>query len=79
MTEWHVEYRIEVEAETPEDAAQTVADILSMGGAQRGAYHVREHVIGGPGRERAEVVIDLDPAYWGEDEPSQVGTEGEQE
>lgn len=50
--EWHVEYRIEVEAESAEDAADIVRDILATGGAERGAYHVRPHV--------AEVLIDFD-------------------
>ena len=58
VTEYHVEYRIEVEADTPEDAAVLVAGILAHGGAERGVYHVRRHAAGTP---RAEVAIDLDP------------------
>lgn len=58
--EYHVEYRIEVEADSPRAAAEQVAALLAGGGAERGVYHVREHDAGGPGRERAEVVIDLD-------------------
>lgn len=59
MTEYHVEYRIEVDAESAREAALKVAAILADGGAERGVYHVREHDAGGPGRERAEVEIDL--------------------
>lgn len=42
MTEYHVEYRIEVDAESPEEAARKVAAILGGGGAGRGVYHVAE-------------------------------------
>lgn len=56
MTEYHVEYRIEVDAESPEEAARKVAAILAGGGAGRGAYHVREHHFG---TEYDEVEIDL--------------------
>lgn len=59
MAEWHVEYRIEVSATTAQEAADIVADILASGGALHGVYHVRPHTTGGPGREFAEVVIDL--------------------
>lgn len=55
MTEFHVEYRIEVEADAPEDAASLVASILANGGAERGVYHVKEH-----GIEAVETVVDLD-------------------
>lgn len=41
--EWHVEYRIEVEAESAEEAARKVAVLLANGGAERGVYHVHEH------------------------------------
>lgn len=60
MTEYHVEYRIEVEAESPEAAARKVAAILTYGGAERGVYHVRKHNHAGAGVEFAEVEIDLE-------------------
>lgn len=59
MTEFHVEYRIEVEADSAEEAAQKVADILGDGGAARGAYHVRPHP---PQPEVSEVLVDLEEA-----------------
>ncbi len=43
MTEYHVEYRIEVDAESYEDAARKVAAILASGGAGRGVYYVNNH------------------------------------
>lgn len=46
-TEYHVEYRIEVNAETPREAAEKVATILAGGGAERGVYHVRRHSASG--------------------------------
>lgn len=62
MTEFHVEYRIEVEAETARDAVEKVADMLGDGGAARGNYHVMPNlmVIGMPLRP-GEIEIDLDP------------------
>lgn len=54
MTEYHVEYRIEVDAASPEEAALAVADILAGAGGRRGVYHVREHVDGSD-----EVEVDL--------------------
>lgn len=57
--EWHVAYEMDVSARTPREAAEYVAHILADGGAQRGSYSVRPHSTGGPGREFAEVVIDL--------------------
>lgn len=42
MTEYHVEYRIEVDAESHEEAARKVAAILAGGGAGRGVYHVND-------------------------------------
>lgn len=43
MTEFHVEYRIEVNAETHEAAARKVARLLANGGARRGEYAVSVH------------------------------------
>lgn len=40
MTEYHVEYRIEVDAESREEAARKVAYLLANGGAGRGSYQV---------------------------------------
>lgn len=57
--EWHVTYEIEVSASSPREAAEYAAHILADGGAQRGSYSVRPRSTGGPGREFAEVVIDL--------------------
>lgn len=54
MTEYHVEYRIETEANSPMEAAEQVAALL-MERADRGVYSVREHVEGS-----VEVEIDLD-------------------
>lgn len=58
MTEYHVAYYIEVEADTPEGAALEAAEILAQS-ARNGVYHVRPRSDGGPGRERAEVKVDL--------------------
>lgn len=60
MSEFHVEYRIEVEADTHEQAARKVARMLANGGAARGSYAVRTH----PARftlhpEFADITVDL--------------------
>lgn len=68
MTEFHVEYRIEVDADNPRAAAEQVAGILANGGAQRGVYHVSEFL--GAGRQAWVQEIDLEL----EAEASQSGT-----
>lgn len=46
MTEFRVEYAIEVEADTHEDAARKVAHLLANGGARRGSYEVKKRGAG---------------------------------
>ena len=56
MTEYHVTYTIEVDADSPLAAATIVADILESGGGRRGAYDVREHA----NPDAPVVLIDLE-------------------
>lgn len=60
MMEYHVEYRIEVEASTPEDAVALVAGILASGGAERGSYHVMPFAGEQMPLRPGEIEIDLD-------------------
>lgn len=55
-TEFHVEYRIEVTADSPREAALQVAQLLTER-AERGVYHVRRH--SASGTAHWEEAIDL--------------------
>lgn len=73
-SEWHVEYRIEVDAESAEDAARQVATMLANGGAERGVYQVSLH---SDVLQHPVIEIDLDEGSFedGDRECSRCGEE----